>query len=243
MRLLFVRHGDPDYDHDCLTELGKKEAQLAAIRLAKRPIDAIYVSPLGRAKETAEATMAKNGMSGTTCEWLREFEAPIYRPDRNGELEIPWDWLPQDWTKQDVFFDTDAWSSHPLMEQTDVKKQYQWVCDGLDSILAKHGYVRDGRIYRVQKESEKTLCFFCHFGVTCVLLSHLLSISPILLWHGTVAAPASVSGVVSEERRQGIASFRMYSFGDTAHLEAAGLAENVNGRFTEVYSDFDHRHD
>ena len=31
MRLLLVRHGDPDYVHDCLTEKGKREAMIAAV--------------------------------------------------------------------------------------------------------------------------------------------------------------------------------------------------------------------
>ena len=30
MRLLIIRHGDPDYEKDCLTEKGKKEAALLA---------------------------------------------------------------------------------------------------------------------------------------------------------------------------------------------------------------------
>ncbi len=28
MRILMIRHGDPDYEHDSLTETGKKEAAL-----------------------------------------------------------------------------------------------------------------------------------------------------------------------------------------------------------------------
>ena len=30
MRILLVRHGDPDYEHDTLTEKGHKEAALLA---------------------------------------------------------------------------------------------------------------------------------------------------------------------------------------------------------------------
>ena len=30
MRLIFIRHGDPDYVHDTLTEKGKREAELLA---------------------------------------------------------------------------------------------------------------------------------------------------------------------------------------------------------------------
>ena len=53
MRIIFVRHGEPDYQHDCLTETGKKQAEAASKRLAREGIDEIYASPMGRAAETA----------------------------------------------------------------------------------------------------------------------------------------------------------------------------------------------
>ena len=94
------------------------------------------------------------------------------------------------------------------------------VWNGLDEVLAKHGYVRNGNYYDAVSPNEDTLAFFCHFGVTCVMLSHLLGISPMILWHGFCAAPTSVTSLITEERREGVALFRMNAFGDTAHLFA-----------------------
>ena len=34
MRLIMVRHGEPDYEKDCLTETGRQQAAAAAERLA-----------------------------------------------------------------------------------------------------------------------------------------------------------------------------------------------------------------
>ena len=51
MRILIVRHGDPNYELDTLTETGWKEARLVAEYLAKFNIAAFYVSPLGRAQD------------------------------------------------------------------------------------------------------------------------------------------------------------------------------------------------
>ena len=48
MRLVLVRHADPDYARDCLTELGKKQARLAAERLMEEGIEKIYSSSLCR---------------------------------------------------------------------------------------------------------------------------------------------------------------------------------------------------
>ena len=57
MKLLLIRHGDPNYDIDSLTEKGWKEAALLAERMAKLKIRTFYVSPLGRAKDTASLTL------------------------------------------------------------------------------------------------------------------------------------------------------------------------------------------
>ena len=42
MRILIIRHGDPDYEIDGLTEKGKREAALLAKRLEKEDITAVY---------------------------------------------------------------------------------------------------------------------------------------------------------------------------------------------------------
>ena len=81
MRILIIRHGDPDYTIDSLTEKGKREAELLSLKLEKENIDKIYVSPLGRARDTAEYTLRRKGMEGTVCEWLKEFPIKIHRPD------------------------------------------------------------------------------------------------------------------------------------------------------------------
>ena len=54
MKLLFIRHGDPDYETDSLTEKGRREASLLAKRIANTHIDECFVSPLGRAVLTAK---------------------------------------------------------------------------------------------------------------------------------------------------------------------------------------------
>ena len=56
MRLLIVRHGDPDYSIDSLTEKGWKEVEYLSERLSKLDVKDFYVSPLGRAKDTASLT-------------------------------------------------------------------------------------------------------------------------------------------------------------------------------------------
>ena len=57
MKLLIVRHGDPDYTIDSLTEKGWREARYLSQKLSKLEIKDFYVSPLGRAKDTASCTL------------------------------------------------------------------------------------------------------------------------------------------------------------------------------------------
>ena len=75
MRLLFVRHGDPDYVNDTLTEKGHREAKLLADIIEQYRIDEVYQSPLGRAKDTASYSCKKLGIEPVTLDWLKEFPA------------------------------------------------------------------------------------------------------------------------------------------------------------------------
>ena len=77
MRILFIRHGDPDYINDTLTKKGHREAKLLAERAADLNLGSCYVSPLGRAKDTAQYCLDKVGKTAQTVEWLREFPARI----------------------------------------------------------------------------------------------------------------------------------------------------------------------
>ena len=66
--------------------------------------------------------------------------------------------------------------------------------------------------------------------------------SPMVLWHNLCAAPSSVTTLTSEERRKGIAGFRMNSYGDISHLYAHDEPPAFAARFCECY-DNDERHD
>ena len=241
MKILIIRHADPDYSIDSLTETGWKEAALLADRLCKLDIKAFYVSPLGRAKDTISLTLKRLGREAEVKDWLREFPAVVQKPGEPNS--IAWDWLPQDWTAEPQFYDRDKWLDVPVFRNSNTPELYKNVCQGLDDLLAQHGYVRQGNYYRVEHRNEDTIALVCHFGLECVLLSHLLNISPMALWHGTCAAPSSVTTLTTEERREGIALFRMNAFGDTSHLYFGGREPSFAARFCEYYGHPWQRHD
>lgn len=242
MKILIIRHGDPDYAIDSLTEKGWREAEMLSERIAPMDVKAYYVSPLGRARDTASLTLKKAKRTAETLQWLREYDVKIV--DRyTGERRIAWDMLPADWTAVPEYYDKDKWYDVPVMKEADMKAGLEAVWNGLDEIIERHGYKRDGMIYRAEKPNEDTIVFFCHFGVECVMLGHLLGISPMVLWHGLMAAPTSVTTVNTEERRDGIASFRVSSFGDISHLYAKGEPPAFAGRFCETFANTEQRHD
>ncbi|MBQ8780057.1 MAG: histidine phosphatase family protein [Oscillospiraceae bacterium] len=242
MKLIIIRHGDPNYEIDSLTEKGWKEAELLSEKISRMTVDAFYVSPLGRAKDTASLTLKKMNRTAEECPWLREFHAPV-TDEETGEKRIPWDMLPEYWTKFPEYYSRDEWFSTVRMKSGDVISEAERVYAGIDDIIERHGYKREGNIYRAVRPNRETVVLFCHFGVECVMLGHLLGISPVLLWHGFCAAPTSVTTLVTEERREGTAYFRMSSFGDISHLYAAGEEPAFAARFCETYDNFNERHD
>ena len=121
--------------------------------------------------------------------------------------------------------------------ESGVGRKYDEVTGAFDMLLSSHGYKREGLFYRAETPNHKTIAFFCHFGLSCVLLSHLLNCSPMLLWQGLCMPPSSVTTVYTEERRPGLASFRAQSVGDISHLYTHGTAPSVSARFCEVHGD------
>ena len=233
MRLILIRHGDPDYEHDTLTEKGVREAALLAERTARWKVDDVYVSPLGRALATARPSLEKWGKQAKTLDWAREFTYSV--DDGKGGKRIPWDYFPSEWTRIDENFREKEWVMTPRMRP--VREHYEDVCTHLDLLLKEYGYLRDGRMYRVRRHSDKTIVIFCHFGVSMIFLSHLLNLPAQALLHGIFLAPTSVTVLVSEERFADEAYFRAERIGDCAHLIAAGEPVSASGFFTEMFQE------
>ena len=241
MKLLIIRHGDPDYSIDSLTEKGEREALLLSDRLVpmlRQNGVHLYCSPLGRAQKTASYTLSRLGRTAETLDWLREFEGCV--KDETGQNTCCWDRLPSAWTDNDLCY-SDHWADWPPYRETNVEGEYRRVCEGFDELLLRHGYRHSGRHFDVINANDDVLVFFCHFGVESVLLSHLFGISPMVLWHNTCALPTSVTTLVTEEREKGLAIFRMLSFGDLSHLYAGMESPSFQARFCERFCD-DTRH-
>ena len=274
MRLLFIRHGDPDYQNDCLNEIGVREARALSALVPKMELGTCFMSPLGRAQETCAVALGKadpaaKGVQAaeplrdhiTTLDWLREFPAQVdandcellqsaYHlktlPDSTYKKRIVWDMYPSYYVEHPEYSDHAAWRSSLVADRSDVVPVFDYVTEQFDNLLASYGYVREGRHYRVERESTQTLTFFCHFGITCVLLAHMWNVSPFVTLHSLCMPTSSVTELYTEERQKGYAHFRATRIGDTTHLTMAGLKPERlphSALFAEVYSDSSQRHD
>lgn len=161
MRIIIVRHAEPDYEKDSLTEKGWREARLLAERLKKIDVKAFYCSPLGRAKDTASFTLEKFGASAVELPWLTEFRGKIRKVLK---LVSCWDRLPSEWTTNEDFYSAENWKNTKLMNSANVSREYKFVCDGIDS-LAEESRVRTCR-QSIQSAGVKSR-YYCSFLPFC----------------------------------------------------------------------------
>jgi probable phosphoglycerate mutase len=235
MKLIFIRHGDPDYANDTLTEKGRREAELLSRRVSRWEVKDFYCSPLGRAKDTAAYSMEKMNRTPVICDWLQEFYYPVLDPV-TGQKRIAWDFMPAYWTEQKELYDKDKWIDTPLMKTGEEFQQaYRDVCSGIDRILMEHGYERLGNYYQAVQPNKDTVVIFCHLGVTFVMMSHILGISAPVLWQQFFIAPTSVTVLATEEREKGNAAFRVKCMGDISHLYMGDEIPSDSGFFQETY--------
>ena len=67
MRFFYVRHGEPIYNPDSLTEFGKKQAETLSRRFLTIGLDEVYSSTSNRAIQTAAPTCKALGLGYDAC--------------------------------------------------------------------------------------------------------------------------------------------------------------------------------
>lgn len=257
MKLIFIRHAEPDYSIDSLTEKGFYEAGLLAKRTAAWHVTDFFCSPLGRAIKTSEPTLACHGRTATIYDWLQEFRIPVSSEGRPDGKTIPWDFMPEYLNRYPELLDADRWLDTPVMKSGNVKEAYNNVCQSFDALLEKYGYVREGLAYSTthtqsscgymvyngttkecisnHTDDEPVLVFFCHLGIMLCIMSHLLNTSPVTLWQGFFTPPSSVTVLSAEERIPGLAYFRCQMLGDTSHLRLNDEPVSYYGGFAPPF--------
>ena len=176
MIIYFVRHGDPDYINDCLTEIGHKQAAAAAERLATYGITEVYSSAKGRAIQTAEYTANQLGLSVTPLEFMNEIRWGSINGEPILENGHPW-FAAIALAAQGKKINNPDWRNDEPFCNSLILENEEKVSREFDAWLTAFGYSREGDYYRVTgTDTDKTIALFSHSGSSSALLAHLLNI-------------------------------------------------------------------
>jgi probable phosphoglycerate mutase len=226
MRLYLIRHADPDYANNTITPAGHLEARALGERMKKLGLDRIYVSPLGRAVHTMQYTAEALGMSHQIEEWTAELGGCAVDLPPWGQL-MAWN-VPGEYIRaKRPSMTSDNW--HEWFTSSRLKEKAEEVGRCSDAFLARHGYVREGGRYRIQRPNREKIAVFCHGGFGLFWLAHLLEIPHPLMWCGFGLPASSVTTILFDEQSRDWAVPRCTSLGDVSHLYAAGLPTSPAG--------------
>ena len=153
MKIIFVRHGHPNYNEDCLTELGHPQAGAAAERLSTEKIDKIFSSTCGRAVETAQHIAARHDLDITQFDFMREIRWGVPNTD---DFVHPWS-LVDEWVKNGKDIMSLDWKNDPDYKGHQVVESYNNLAICFDELLETLGFKREGCYYRVIKENNATI--------------------------------------------------------------------------------------
>ncbi|MBR4186654.1 MAG: histidine phosphatase family protein [Clostridia bacterium] len=226
MRIVFVRHGEPDYEHDCLTPLGELQAEAAAERLREEGIGAIFTSPQGRARQTADAAAKALGLAPAVLDFMHE----LHWSSADGR-EIfagghPWKIADEMVRAGHDLMDAN-WREHPYYTGSRVIESVRIVEEGIDGWLASLGYVREGRYYRNTRadDGQFAVALFSHGGSSSAAMGHLLNL-PFPYMCAVFHLPFTGITVLRFDRHPGSLSAPVLELaGDGRHIRGVALPE------------------
>jgi broad specificity phosphatase PhoE len=220
MELVLLRHAQPAWALDDaaqidpgLTDLGERQAELAADRLADERFDTILVSTAERAQRTADPVLGHHpSVRVEHRAWLHEIRAPetwqgtpqqevdrAFREARSRPRDAWWDGIPGGETFRDF---------------------HARVTLGLVEELAALGVSRDEeRLWEVPDRSVRLL-LVAHAGTNSLILGHLLGLDPEPWeWERFAMDHASLT-LLRAVPIAGRHIFSLQGFSDHAHLPA-----------------------
>ncbi len=242
MRIIFVRHGHPNYEKDCLTELGHLHATAAAERLAEEGIEEIYSSTCGRAYETAGYIARKLGLDIVKCDFMREISWGSVDEQPLAFHGHPWDTVDHMVANDESILEADWADKEPFIHNKLVK-DVQMIADATDAWLERLGYKREGKYYRVcnhagcidaltdnaPRNTNRTVAAFGHGGASAAILSHIFNLPFPFVCSVMGPSYTGITVVTLPEDKDGLVTPRFEIMNDARHI--AGLkVENIYNR-------------
>ena len=233
MLLYYVRHGDPVYDPDSLTPLGRRQAEAVAKRLARYGLDEIYVSSSNRAKETAQPTCDILKMNATELDWANEGYAwADFALGKDGEKKKWCFKIPQYmklFNSEEIRRLGDNWYDSPEFKDTNFKNGMLRIQKEADVFFEMLGYRHDrsNQVYISEKPNDKRIALFAHQGFGLLFLSAILDICmPQFATHFDISH--STVTVIEFKDTGGITVPKTLMLSNDSHIYKEGLPTKYN---------------
>lgn len=230
MIFFYIRHGDPIYNPDSLTPLGKRQAEAVAKRLALYGIDKIYSSTSNRAIQTAQPTCELLKKEMELLDFCNESHAwKEFTVERDGIRK----WLFQDTETRFLFTENSItslgynWYGHPLM--TEYKKGVDRIYTDAYEFLKSLGYeqIRGTGKYKVLEPNDERIALFAHQGFGIAFLSCILDIPyPMFLNHFDMCHTGMT--VIEFKEENGFAIPKVLTLSSDSHLYREGIPTNYH---------------
>lgn len=217
MNIFFIRHGDPDYKSDSLTEKGKIQAQKLAEYIKDWKPDEVYQSPLGRAQETASYVTANWDQKPVTLDFLHELVWGTIGGTPY-DTRSPWVFADKHLDENHSYPTDNSWKDIPDFKSNVLPSDTDTRCLQFDKFLKEHGYSRQGQLYLVEEPNDKNIVFICHGGLSTALISHMLNIS---VFHFNIhigLGVTSISKIRLDGEKGSYIPAKLDLLNDTSHL-------------------------
>ena len=232
MIFYYVRHGDPTYDPDSLTGLGKRQAEAVAKRLCVYGLNKIFVSSAERAKMTAKPTCEVLKMEATVLDWCNEIHAWNELKVKDKEKE-DWCFL---FTKYRKLFSSERirllgekWYEDRAFNGKKFGDGIKRIQKETDLFFENLGYKhdRENRIYIPVNPNEERVALFAHQGFGVAFLSSVLDIPyPEFSLHFDISH-SSVT-IIEFKEIDGIVIPKVLTMSNDSHLFREGLPTAYN---------------
>lgn len=175
MRIIFVRHGHPDYNKDCLTELGHQQAKACADRLKDEKIDKFYSSSCGRAYETALHIAEGRGMEVEKLDFMREIGWGPAGSDKGQAGYDPWT-LGARMVDRGQSLMSPTWPFEEPYNTSFTSDRILLVGEAFDKWLENFAITREGSLYRMGKPQYDTILLASHGGSSSAVMSRIFNL-------------------------------------------------------------------
>lgn len=224
MLLYIVRHGDPDYVTDSLTERGILQAEAVGKRMAAAKIDRIFSSPMGRARQTAEPACRLLGLEYSIEDWTEEISPYIKTPYPDGVMKSVTRLTNTHYRQNgNVLLDYDHSLECDGFSETRMGEILPYLEERGNDFLERLGYRAENGLYRILWPNEEKVALFCHGAFSRAWLSILLHIPVHMMWADFSYTHTGVTVLEFRNNPDGFTAPKCLCFSDMGHLYAEGL--------------------